>query len=75
MIADLFIRKDVTVRILIDFFDKMDAAFGGNRPAKLLCYGSVLTVTIESPFYISNDEIYDAADNLDYIITDIVRRG
>lgn len=75
MIADLFIRKDVSVRILIDLFDSMEAAFGGNRPARLLCYGHALTITIESPFYISNQEIYDAAEKLDYVITDIVRRG
>lgn len=75
MTADIFIKKGATVRQLIELYDRMEAAFGGSCPSKLLCYGSVLTITIESEFYIANHEILEAADDLDTIIADIVRRG
>lgn len=74
MIADLFIKKGATVRQLIGLYDRMEAAFGGSCPSKILCYGSVLTITIESEFYIPNHEILEAADELDNVISDIVRR-
>lgn len=74
MIADIFIKKDATVRELIALYDRMEALFGGSCPSKLLCYGSVLTITIESEFYIPNHEILEAADEFDHIIKDIVRR-
>lgn len=74
MIADIFIKKDASVKELIKLYDRMEAAFGGSCPSKLLCYGSVLTITIESEFYIPNHEILEAADDLDRIINDIVRR-
>lgn len=74
MIADIFIEDDATVTELIYLYDRMKTAFGGSCPTKLLCYGSVLTITIESEFYIPNHEILEAADDLDTIIKDIVRR-
>ena len=74
MIADIFIRKGATVRQLIELYDRIEAAFGGSCPSKILCYGSVLTITIESEFYIPNHEILETADELDNVIADIVRR-
>ena len=75
MIADLFIRKDVTVASLAELYDRMEAAFGGCGDVKILCYARVLTISIATPMFISDREIHEAADSLDWVIKDIVRRG
>ena len=74
MIADLFIKKEASVKQLVELYDRMEALFGGSCPSRILCYGSVLTITIESDYFISNNEIHEGADDLDWIIKDIVRR-
>ena len=75
MIADLFIEKTTPVAKLIDVYDQLHEGFS-LKDISILCYGSVLTVTIESTDYITNDEITRklSEDDLDRYVKDIVRR-
>ena len=75
MIADLFIKKTTEVARLIDIYDQLHEEFS-LKDINILCYGSVLTVTIESIDYITNDEIMRilSEDDLDWYVKDIVRR-
>ena len=75
MIADLFIKKETPVAKLIDVYDQLHERFS-LKDINILCYGSVLTVTIESIDYITNDEIMRilSEDDLDWCVKDIVRR-
>ena len=75
MIADLFIKKGTPVAKLIDVYDQLHEGFS-IKDISILCYGSVLTVTIESIDYITNDEIMRilSEDDLDWCVKDIVRR-
>ena len=75
MIADIFIKNDTTVFKLAAFYDRMEAAFGGCADIKILCYARIISVTIDSEVFISDRQIREEAVSLDYIITDIVRRG
>lgn len=75
MIADIFIRKDVKVATLAELYDRMEAAFGGCADVRILCYARIITITIETKTHITNSEIREAADSLDWVIKDIVRRG
>ncbi len=74
-VADLFIKKDVTVSNLAELYDRMETAFGGVGEVKLLCYARVITITIDAEVYISNGEIHEEARELGWIIKDIVRRA
>lgn len=74
MIADLFIKKDATVKQLIELYDRMESLYGPVANVNILTYGSVLTITIDAGVFVSNIEIHEAADELDCIIKDIVRR-
>ena len=75
MIADLFIKKETPVAKLIDVYDQLHEGFS-LKDISILCYGSVLTVTIESIDYITNDEIMRilSEDDLDWCVKDIARR-
>lgn len=75
MIADLFIRKETPVAKLIDVYDQLHEGFS-LKDISILCYGSVLTVTIESIDYITDADIMRilSEDDLDQYVKDIVRR-
>ena len=75
MIADLFIKKETPVAKLIDVYDQLHEGFS-LEDISILCYGSVLTVTIESIDYITNADIMMilSEDDLDQYVKDIVRR-
>ena len=73
-VADIFIKKDATVKQLIELHDRMEALYGPVANVNILTYGSVLTITIDAGVFVSNIEIHEAADDLDWIISDIVRR-
>ena len=75
MIADLFIKKTTPVARLIDIYDQLHEGFS-LKDISILCYGSVLTVTIESIDYITDADIMRilSENDLDGYVNDIVRR-
>lgn len=74
-VADLFIKKDATVSSLANLFDYLEAAFGGCADVRILCYARIISVTIDAGVFISDREIREAAEELEWIINDIVRRA
>lgn len=72
MTADLFIKKDASVEHLICLYDRMNTVFENRASVRILCYGSVLTITIEAEVSISDREIREAAGELGWIIRYIV---
>ena len=74
MTADIFIKKGASVDYLICLYDKMNRVFENRASVKILCHGSVLTITIDSEVSISGREIYETAGELGWIIKDIVWR-
>ena len=74
MTADLFIKKGASVEHLICLYDRMSTVFENRASVKILCYASVLTITIEAEVSISDREIHEAAGELGWIIKDIVWR-
>ena len=75
MIADLFIKKTTPVARLIDIYDQLHEGFS-LKDISILCYGSVLTVTIDSIDYITDADIMRilSENDLDGYVNDIVRR-
>ena len=73
-IADIFIKKDTSVSKLGAFYDRMEAAFGGCADVRILCYARIISVTIDAGVFISDREIREEAEELEWIISDIVRR-
>ena len=73
-VADIFIKKEASVSHLANFVDRMEAAFGGCADVKILCYARIISVTIDAGVFISDREIREEAEELEWIINDIVRR-
>ena len=75
MIADLFIKKEASVDQLIQIYDALHEGFRLEE-LSILCYGSVLTITMISNYYISDTEIRDllSEEAAGWIVRSIERR-
>ena len=75
MIADLFIKEGASVDQLIQIYDALREGFG-LEDISILCYGSVLTITMTSNHYISDGEIRDllSEEAAGWIVRSIERR-
>ena len=75
MIADLFIKEGASVDQLIQIYDALHEGFR-LEDLSILCYGSVLTITMTTNYYISDTEIRDllSGEAAGWIVRSIERR-
>lgn len=73
-VADIFIKKGASVSMLGNLYRYLEEAFGDKSVLHILCCAGVIAITIDAGVYISNGEIHEAAKDVGWIISDIVRR-